>query len=391
MKKLIFDKGCIGKKGYTLPETAIDEYNIEGIGDNFLRENALGLPCLGEYDVLEHYRQLFNDEERNKLNDCIFGAKYLPSIIDDMSRLDGFTGAHPYQLGDASQGTLELMHTIGHMLNDIFGMDMFTTQLTAVIGGMFAAVNIIKAYHKHNSNEKKYIIVPDNADVALLNVIKSCGYEARKVKMCIEAVKCAVDTYAAGIIIKNPDDDGNFIADIAEIAQTVHSVDGIVCCDANSMHGLIGIVRPGDMGCDMTYFDVENVFAISNYAGETDAAALGVKEKLSCYMPVPVIEIDEEEQYYFCYDRPDSIGKLNDFYGDFIEIAKALSYILSVGFDGFEKISSACVLNANYMQKCLIDDTSVCFGKFNTDDVAFEPTEAVDKNKIDTAVNELLS
>ena len=93
------------------------------------------------------------------------------------------------------------------------------------------------------------------------------------------------------------------------------------------------------------------MFDVSDIKGETDCDALGVTEKFLPYMPVPEIDIDEEEQYCLNYNKPDSIGKVNDYYGDFQALIKVLSYILSLGYDGLTEISHINALKKKYSSK----------------------------------------
>ena len=49
------------------------------------------------------------------------------------------------------------------------------------------------------------------------------------------------------------------------------------------------------------------------------------------------------------YDRPDSIGRLRGFQGNFGVFVRAYAYILSLGADGLADVSDTAVLNANYL------------------------------------------
>lgn len=102
------------------------------------------------------------------------------------------------------------------------------------------------------------------------------------------------------------------------------------------------------MGIDAVIFDMEKFFSIASAKNSETAFALGVKENLIQYMPVPFIDIDDLEQYYFNYNRPSSIGKVNEFYGNISALIKSLGYILSLSFDGLKKVSEICILNRTY-------------------------------------------
>ncbi len=383
MKKSIFENKICGKHGYTLPQTAIDEYTTDSVSESLLRENKLDLPSLDEYSVSLHFRSLLADNDEYNKSECFHGVRYLRSVIDDVSKLDGFTGIHPYQLGDAGQGALELLFTAGHMISDMFGMDMFSLQSATKMQAMFTMLAIAKAHRQENDVKKNVILVSTDACKCALKTAAEFGFEVRVTDMTVDAVKSSLDENVLLLILKNPTRDGKFVTEISEIASLAHDAGVIVCCDASHVSSLIGIARPGDMGFDMMCFDMAEAFAISNSRGESACVAVGVKNEFTDYLPVPVVDIDEEEQYFFNYDRPKSIGKVNAFYGDFTAWIKALAFILTTGFDGFKEIAEVSALNVNYMKLLLSKEKSFVLKRFIFDNTAFEPSFSLDKSDID--------
>ena len=57
--------------------------------------------------------------------------------------------------------------------------------------------------------------------------------------------------------------------------------------------------------------------------------------------------------YTFDYDRPQSIGRVKPFYGNFGINVRAYTYIRSMGPDGLKAVTEYAVLNANYMMRRL--------------------------------------
>ena len=56
------------------------------------------------------------------------------------------------------------------------------------------------------------------------------------------------------------------------------------------------------------------------------------------------------------YDRPQSIGRIKPFFGNFGVIVRAYAYIRMLGAPGLLDVAESAVLNANYLQKKLRDD-----------------------------------
>ena len=60
-------------------------------------------------------------------------------------------------------------------------------------------------------------------------------------------------------------------------------------------------------------------------------------------------------------DRPDTLGSLKAFNGQFGVFVRALSYMKSMGADGLKQVSGDAVLNANYVMSRLSNNYHVPF------------------------------
>ena len=79
---------------------------------------------------------------------------------------------------------------------------------------------------------------------------------------------------------------------------------------------------------------------------------MAVKAHLEPFLPVPRLR-RAEGQWRFDYERPQSIGRVRAFYGNFGVLVRALAYILAHGGDGLRNATMDAVLNANYIRKAL--------------------------------------
>ena len=61
------------------------------------------------------------------------------------------------------------------------------------------------------------------------------------------------------------------------------------------------------------------------------------------------------------YTSEQSIGRVKSFYGHFLTLVRAYTYILTLGGDGLSEASRTAVLNANYMMARLKDAYDVPF------------------------------
>jgi glycine dehydrogenase subunit 2 len=106
------------------------------------------------------------------------------------------------------------------------------------------------------------------------------------------------------------------------------------------------------MGFDVVHFNLHKTFTVPHGGGGPGAGALGVKERLVPFLPIPTVE-RVGEQYCFKSDQPDSIGRLHGFYGNFGNMVRAYTYIRRMGAEGLVEVSRNAILNANYIRKRL--------------------------------------
>jgi len=368
-QKLIFELSSKGRSGCDLPETDLPAKKIDQlITEKSLRRSDLRLPEVSQVDVVRHFISLsilnhHVDKSFYPLGSCTM--KYNPKINEDLARLSGFSSIHPYQPEETVQGTLQLMYELGEYLKEIGGMNGITLQPAAGAQGELTGLLITRAYHTKNGNPRSKIIIPDSAHGTNPASVTITGYQVIQVKsndkglVDLEELKKVLDEEVACFMLTTPNTLGLFESQIEEIAKAVHEVGAILYMDGANLNALLGIVRPGDMGFDIVHFNLHKTFSTPHGGGGPGAGPLGVKKSLEPFLPVPVIDknVDEkgEETYSLNYKRPDSIGKLQGFYGNFGIMVRAYAFIRACGPDGLKKISENSVINANYIMESLKD------------------------------------
>jgi glycine dehydrogenase subunit 2 len=80
---------------------------------------------------------------------------------------------------------------------------------------------------------------------------------------------------------------------------------------------------------------------------------VAVKGHLKPFLPVPRLTetSDPKAPLSYDYNRPQSIGRVRAFYGNFGVLVRALAYTLAHGGDGLRNATIDAVLNANYIRK----------------------------------------
>jgi glycine dehydrogenase subunit 2 len=247
------------------------------------------------------------------------------------------------------------------MLSEITAMEEFTLQPAAGAHGELTGLMIMKAYHHNRNNEKRTkIIVPDSAHGTNPASAAVAGFDVVEIKsndkglVDLEELKAAVGEDTAGFMLTNPNTLGLFDENILEISKIVHDAGGLMYYDGANANAILGISRPGDMGFDVVHLNLHKTFSTPHGGGGPGSGPVGVKKHLAEFLPVPVIS-KKEEEYYMDYERPNSIGKVKSFYGNFGVLVRAYAYILSMGPDGLKEVAENAVLNANYIANKLKD------------------------------------
>jgi len=369
--ELIFEKSKKDRIGFSLPPSDCSEIKLEEIvNSKLLREKSLQLPEVSEPDVVRHYTNLSTknhhiDKGFYPLGSCTM--KYNPKINDIIANLDGFKNIHPLQHPSSSQGCLEIMYELEIMLNKITGMDSTTVQPSAGSQGEYAGILVMSKYHEMKGNNKKTIIIPESAHGTNPASVVLGGYEPVKVgtnsrgRVDIEDLKAKVDDNTAGMMLTQPNTLGLFEDEIVEISEIIHKVDGLMYMDGANLNALLGIARPYDMGFDITHINLHKTFSTPHGGGGPGAGPICVVEKLKDFLPVPRI-IKNNDKFELHYNN-DSIGQLHSFYGNFLVLVRAYSYILSLGDEGLERMSRIAILNANYLKEKLKDIYDIPFSE----------------------------
>jgi len=153
-------------------------------------------------------------------------------------------------------------------------------------------------------------------------------------------------------MITVPNTLGNFEPRVMEIGELCHAAGAQVYMDGANLNAILGLTRPGDLGFDVCHFNLHKTFTTPHGGGGPGAGPVGVKAHLEPFLPVPVV-VKRDDRYALDWKRPQSIGKLQAFWGNVGMHVRAYTYIRTMGADGLRAVSENAVLNANYVMKRL--------------------------------------
>ena len=367
-EKLIFDLSRSGRKGYTLSGHDLPEMPLDSIlPSRFLRQTPAELPEVSESEVVRHFVRLSNmnyhvDKNMYPLGSCTM--KYNPKINDYTCDLPGFSALHPLQPSETTQGALQLMYELAEMLREIAGMAAVTLQPAAGAHGELTGILLIKKYHESRGSKRSKLLVVDSAHGTNPASAALAGYQIISVagnsdgRTDLDDLRSKLDGDVAALMLTNPNTIGLFEKDILRIAKMVHDNGSLLYMDGANMNALLGITRPGDMGFDVVHYNLHKTFSTPHGGGGPGSGPVGVSEKLLPYLPLPIIEKNETAEgttYSLSYDRPESIGRMMNFYGNFAVLVRAYTYIRMLGPDGLRRVSENAIINANYLLSRLLE------------------------------------
>ncbi len=365
MKTVIFDYSEQGKSAYRLPADPHTDILISDIEEaGLLRAEKPRLAEVSEVELIRHYTKLSTlnygvDSGYYPLGSCTM--KYNPKINQDVAALEGFSAVHPLQDEEDIQGILQLLYELEQYLCGVFGFAAFGLQPAAGAQGEYAGLLIMKAYHADQGNaHKNIILIPDSAHGTNPASVIAVGWKIRTVastadgRVDLADLKSKLSDDVAGIMLTNPNTLGLFENEIAQIAEAVHGVGGLLYWDGANANAVMGYFKPAEAGFDIAHLNLHKTFSTPHGGGGPGAGPVGVVSKLVQYLPAPRVEV-QEGVYKLMTNYPKSVGRLHSFYGNAGILVRAYTYIRSLGAPGLKEATENSVLLANYMKSKLAD------------------------------------
>jgi len=395
-KETIYDLSAEGRSCLTAPASELpplDLGNIPVLVDYLAYDDeGPDLPQVCETDIMRHYTHLASmnfaiDAGMYPLGSCTM--KYNPRINEDAARLPGFANLHPYQPEYSTQGVLQMMYELQQDLAEIAGFAATSLQPSAGAHGEYAALMAFRAAHLARTEGKTArtkVIIPDTAHGTNPASVAMAGYETVTVPSSpeglvdLDALRQLLDEDVAAFMLTNPNTLGLFEPQIVEINEACHAVGAFTYCDGANLNAILGVSRPGDMGFDALHINLHKTFSTPHGGGGPGAGPICVSEELAPFLPGPIVakftaaapdaaggsdELtraeDEVFEIYTLAMPENSIGRVRSFYGNVSVMARAWTYIRSLGAEGLRDVAHQAVLSANYLRVLLQDHYKLAF------------------------------
>jgi glycine cleavage system P protein (glycine dehydrogenase) subunit 2 len=364
-----------------------------------LRESAPGLPEVSELELLRHFNRLSHLNHAIDLGFYPLGSctmKYNPKVNEWAARLPGFGDSHPLDPETMSQGSLELMWLLAELLKEISGFASVSLQPAAGAHGELTGMLMTRAYHRSRGEgeQRSKVLIPDSAHGTNPATATMVGYATVTIRsnerggIDLDALRAALGPDVAALMITNPSTLGIFEDQIDAVIEAVHEAGAIAYMDGANLNAILGRFRPGEAGFDVMHFNLHKTFSTPHGGGGPGAGPVGVSDLLAPFLPRPLVTLIQGDagdvlrnawsgrstptaRFALDWDRPESIGKVRSFFGNFGMFVRAYTYIRSNGGSGLREISDDAVLAANYLRVSLTDAYDLPYDRICKHEVVF--------------------
>lgn len=269
---------------------------------------------------------------------------------------DVLANAHPFALPRANSGYLALIKAVKQQLRLITGFSEVCLQPNSGAQGEYAGLLAIRRFQASVGQSNRNICLipasahgtnPATAGMMGLKVVGVACDENGNVN--VADLKAKAEEHRddlSCLMITYPSTHGVFEGSIKEICKIIHLNGGQVYMDGANLNAMVGLVKPADLGADVSHMNLHKTFAIPHGGGGPGMGPIGVKSHLVEFLPDhPMVRDEDKEWYYSAVSAAP--------YGSASILAISWMYITMLGDEGLKQSTKLAILNANYLAKSL--------------------------------------
>ncbi|MBC2834158.1 aminomethyl-transferring glycine dehydrogenase [Paragemmobacter straminiformis] len=269
-----------------------------------------------------------------------------------------FGSLHPFAPADQALGYREAIEDLTAKLCEVTGYDAFSMQPNSGAQGEYAGLLTIQAYHRARGEGHRNICLipvsahgtnPASAQMAGMHVVVVKSAPNGDVDLDDFRAKAAeAGGNLAACMITYPSTHGVFEETVRDICRITHDHGGQVYLDGANMNALVGLVKPGEIGSDVSHLNLHKTFAIPHGGGGPGMGPIGVKAHLAPYLPG--------------HEESGTDGAVSAApYGSASILLISWAYCLMMGGSGLTQATRVAILNANYIAARLQSSYPVLF------------------------------
>jgi glycine cleavage system P protein (glycine dehydrogenase) len=278
--------------------------------------------------------------------------KLNPAAAMEPISYPGFAQVHPFVPAEDAQGYQELITELGAWLAEISGYDEVSLQPNAGSQGEFAGLMAIRSWHIANGDHDRVIcLIPASAhgtnaaSAALAGLKVVVVATAADGSVDLDDLRAKIAQHAqqlAAVMITYPSTHGVFEDTVTQICESVHQAGGQVYIDGANFNAMLGLVRPGRIGADVSHFNLHKTFAIPHGGGGPGVGPVAVKSHLAPYLPNHPLNPAAGPQTSY---GPVSAAP----FGSAGVLPISWAYIALMGAEGLRQSAAGAILAANYV------------------------------------------
>jgi glycine dehydrogenase subunit 2 len=358
---VVMELGRPGARGQLFPAPE-QEIEVAEIPAAMQRKDRPELPEITEFEAQRHYLHL-SQMTLGMMGISLFGTctmKYNSKTAEAATLRPELAEVHPYQHPDTLQGVLEIIHDFDGILQNLSGMDQFVFQAGGGADAAYTMAALARAYwaDRGELGQRTEMVTSIQAHPCNPATAAAAGFTVINLPLeengypSIEALKAAIGPKTALLMINNPDDMGIYNPEIKEWVRLAKEAGALCFYDHANFNGVMSKLSARELGFDACMFMLHKTFGAPKGGGGPAVGAFGCSDELAPYLPAPVV-VKQGGTYRLDNDRPKSLGKIREFWGNVPQVVKAYAWARAMGAEGIAMASDISVVANNYMDKKL--------------------------------------
>ncbi|WP_420406766.1 aminomethyl-transferring glycine dehydrogenase subunit GcvPB [Hoeflea sp.] len=358
---VVMELGRPGARGQLFPAPE-PELQVPEIPAAMQRKDRPELPEITEFEAQRHYLHL-SQMTLGMMGVSLFGTctmKYNSKTAEAATLRPELAEVHPYQHPDTLQGVLEIIHDFDGILQNLSGMDQFVFQAGGGADAAYTMAALARAYwaDRGELGQRTEMVTSIQAHPCNPATAAAAGFTVVNLPLeengypSLEALKAAIGPKTALLMINNPDDMGIYNPEIKEWVRLAKEAGALCFYDHANFNGVMSKLSARELGFDACMFMLHKTFGAPKGGGGPAVGAFGCSDELAPYLPAPVV-VKQGDTYRLDNDRPKSLGKIREFWGNVPQVVKAYAWARAMGAEGIAMASDISVVANNYMDKKL--------------------------------------
>ncbi|MDK2123841.1 aminomethyl-transferring glycine dehydrogenase [Parachitinimonas caeni] len=365
-------QALLGQKAADLSVSGLDADAANALSATMLRSDAiLSHPVFNshhtETEMLRYLKRLENKDlalntSMISLGSCTMKLNATAEMIP--VTWPEFGEIHPFAPADQTEGYLRMIEGLADQLKAITGFDAICMQPNSGAQGEYAGLLAIRRYHESRGDTHRNVCLiprsahgtnPATAQMMSMEVVVVACDDAGNVD--VADLKAKAEQYRdrlSCLMITYPSTHGVFEAAIREICDVIHANGGQVYMDGANLNALVGLVKPAEIGADVSHMNLHKTFCIPHGGGGPGMGPIGLKAHLAPFMAnhaVSAIPGPHEGQ--------SAVSAAP--YGSASILPISWMYITMMGGSGLKRATEMALLNANYLASKLKDHYPVLY------------------------------